>query len=262
MTDTDRVESSRQQHMIRIIAEDSYHREDNQNRAILDKVTAGLISERLVKIVVGQEATPYYVQESVLRDAAAYFAKAIQWDHLSHETLGILKFPEDDEDAWKVLLQWFVKKELPVLKMNQATQMLWVRSWIIGDKYGIEAFQDLVMLELLNELAYQKTSLEVVRTVFEGTMEESPMRKLMAEETVNLIKTTEDWCHKRLELMDGVSGFTSALLEAMDNHDTLLDGSEDTTSLRKRMTDGESTNMDWLGYMLGNGPDRHRIYID
>ena len=212
----------------------------------------------MIKLFIGQQTTPYLVQETLLTDIATYFANAMKWDDRSSEPSGILRFPDDDEDAWKVLLHWIIKGKLPTTRSGQATQMLWVHCWILGDKYNIAAFQDDVMVELVFELAHQKTSLEIVKTAFEGTIEDCKLRKLMAEETVDLIRTTKDWCHKKLELLDGVSGFTPALLKAMDEHDLLLDGAGDTTTLRARMTSGGISQ--WKAYTVGDGPWQHWIY--
>ena len=84
-----------------------------------------------------------------------YFVKAIKNEHLGSGTAGTMKFAEDDPGAWKMLLYWKIKGSLPLLQdvpSYGGQQLLYTRAWILGDKYDIGEFQDLVMLELLQRL--------------------------------------------------------------------------------------------------------------
>ena len=85
----------------------------------------------------------------------------------------------------------------------------------------------------------------------------------MAEETVYLVKNTKGWKHVALEQLDGVAGFTTALLEAMDYCGD-SDG-EYPTLRRYRGCDGEDGLVEkWKEYMLDGGPKNtnHWVYTD
>ena len=159
----------------------------------------------------------FKVAQSILTSISEYFVKAIEHEHLGDGRPGIMTLSEDDADAWKILLHWKLKGTIPPRDfVDDHGQVLLVRCWCLGDKYDITEFQDLAMLELIKVLNGVETTLDIVKIAFDNSAPGSKLRKLMAEETVYLLKLSGKWHHERIDKLDGVVGFTSALLCAMD----------------------------------------------
>ena len=183
------------------------------------------MSDRLIKIYVANFASPYLVPESTLSDVSDYFVKAIKNDGLGNGIHGTLRFPVDEPEAWKLLLYWMSKRTLPslsYLKDAHLKQSRLVHLWILGDKYNIPHIQDLAMLELLRSVQGDVTSLDIVKFAFENTLPGSKLRLVMAEEGVQAIELGGNR-YDRLEMFDGVPGFSAELMRAMARHsDSIL----------------------------------------
>ena len=147
-------------------------------------------------------------------------------------------------------MYYLMKNKLPesaYYGVAQGTRSL-VRTWILGEKYQLPEFQDLVMLELLEHLDCWEYSMAVVREAFEGTPVGSPLRKLMAEEAVEMVR----WGlvdKEELDVCDGVVGFTRAFAEAyeayMDNGDVVF------RYLKYHK---------WHELMVAGGPEKHWVF--
>jgi hypothetical protein len=73
-----------------------------------------------------------------------------------------LRFPEDNETAWKLLLHWMKPaadhiptpasslRARPEEKARSGFQDMYINCCALGDKYDIPPFQDLIMLELIS----------------------------------------------------------------------------------------------------------------
>ena len=213
-----------------------------------------------MKVFVGTDTTPYCVQESVLTSISDYFVKAIENQHLGTVQPGTLTFPEDSEDAWKLLLHWKIKGALPDLEdledIEQQRQL--VHLWTLGDKYGIPELQDIAMLELLEVLTGHDSHIDVIKIAFENTAPGSPLRKVMAEETVYLMREGGNWKNEKLDKLDGAVGFTTALIGALDE----LDGEDLESMGQQRLEEDESGERTekWKEYMVAGGPKKHWIY--
>ena len=59
-----------------------------------------LQKDRLIKVYVAENATPYLLPGAILASISEYFVKALAHEsHLGGED-GALRFPEDDQTAW------------------------------------------------------------------------------------------------------------------------------------------------------------------
>ncbi|KAK5688472.1 hypothetical protein LTS10_000450 [Elasticomyces elasticus] len=185
----------------------------------MDALLQSLQSERTIKLVIGQpaaDATAFYISKTALEQTSEYFCGALRNQHLGDGERDTLTFPEDDLTAWKVLLCWMMKHDLP-RDANLVTRsdtegecqplnhIISVRCWALGDKYGISTFQDFIMLELLDALESDSPQLSTVREAFDSTTPGSPLRELLAEEIVMRFNMgLED-----LDALDGLVGFIS-----------------------------------------------------
>jgi hypothetical protein len=182
-----------------------------------------------------------------------------------------LTFPDDDITAWKVLLYWIIKHELPCNEQllpkhgpaKSVDHPICIRCWALGDKYGIPIFQDLIMLELLDSVENNSIHVSRMREAFECTPPGSALRKLMVEIMAeNLHEKPEDV--ERLDMFDGAVGFTKALMQTMDRKDN--DG-EAIKVFRPRVPDVEGENR-WKGhsayreFMIASneGPAEHWLH--
>ena len=121
------------------------------------------------------------------------------------------------------MLYWKIKGELyydrPTSKSGvEAMFDLFVRCWVSGDKYGIEDFQDLIIIELIDLAKGTMVPLATVKLAFENTLRKSALRTLMAEEVVWRIMNWSDYKHEDLAVMDGVIGWSTELMQALDHY--------------------------------------------
>ena len=93
-----------------------------------------------------------------------------------------------------------------------------VRCWILGDKYDIKEFQDLIILELIQSVKGVIVPLTTVKTAFENTPPKSPLRTFMAEEAAWRIKNMSEYQHEDLGIMDGVIGWSAELMQGLDRY--------------------------------------------
>ncbi|KAK3641809.1 hypothetical protein LTR56_011136 [Elasticomyces elasticus] len=204
----------------------------------MDDLVTALQSDRLIKLVIGTkpeaeaEADGSYgtlsIWASALEAAAEYFRGALRNQHLGEGSEpDVLIFPEDDFRAWKVLLYWMVKSELPedddmpkftvspMLTDGDYTAL--VLCWILGDKYGVPGFQDLIMIELILQLEIQETPMGIIRYCFVHTAPRSVLRELMAEELILCLGVgvlfVED--EDVLNEFGGIPGFSTTLAKKM-----------------------------------------------
>ncbi|KAK5688477.1 hypothetical protein LTS10_000455 [Elasticomyces elasticus] len=206
--------------------------------SVMDAMLQSLrLGDRSIKLVIGepQNATTFYISQNLLEQTADYSTSALRNQHLgSSNERDTLHFPEDEVRAWGVLLYWIVKHKLPLVsevtssggtvwesaETSEIDQELSVRCWVLGDKYGIPAFQDLIMLELLKELDIdtRRAPITAVKLAFDSTPPGSALRELMAEEAAMVIKDSGA-PYDALDQFDGIVGFTRLLVASMECRD-------------------------------------------
>ena len=144
-------------------------------------------------------ARPFLIQESILTDTAAFFIRAVRnGDAIGGR--GVLRFPEDDQTTWEVLLHWLLKDKLEWGYTEDADAKMkgLVECWVLGDKNDIKQFQDEVMWELIRVSDHNRVELNVIRLAFDSTPVGSPIRALLAEEllhssTTRVARTMGTW---------------------------------------------------------------------
>lgn len=92
----------------------------------------------------------------------------------------------DDQQAWDLLLYYAQLRQFPPeIEDSNVNCKLLVDAWILGQDYEVSAFQDLIMLELLQHPRHGYSSgLPLINDAYVATPRGSAMRKLMAEEAV------------------------------------------------------------------------------
>lgn len=219
-----------------------------------------LRSDRLVKVFVADSVEPSLVQQTVLETASDYFVKALRPASFGEGTIGILRFPEDDVDVWKVLQYWMFKRSLPddlgVPQTEKGYCDLLVSCWAHGDKYNMPTFQDIIMVKLLCALENTIICLEQAKVAFGTTAPGSKVRAIFAEEVVYLMKTASGpVAYDDLELFDGIAGFTGALLVALDTW-----AQANGVSRRVGYTSRGNTRDRWKAFMVGG--ERSQQWVD
>jgi len=131
-----------------------------------------------------------------------------------------------------------------------------VRSWSLSDKYHVPTFQGATMHELLRSLEFTTIDLQTVREAFEITPSGSNLREGMAEEIVMEL-STGPMQNRKLEVFDGLVGFTSLLVEMMTVRQ------ETGKSFLPRVSiyvPGPVGGWQWKRYVVGEASKLHWVY--
>lgn len=194
-------------------------------------------SDRLIKIFIADEAEPVHLSEKLLLRTSSWFETALQskWE----TELGVLRFPDDSLDSWKLFIFWMnykrIPKSLDILGINDCEISHLVRCWILGDKYLVPLFQDAVMIELFQCLHAQSSHyprqyslnsgtevhLDFIQEGFEGCAPGSELRKLLAEYLIWDFKTTHMVTPTSFDMFDGICGVTGEVLKALELYESL-----------------------------------------
>ncbi|KAK4963051.1 hypothetical protein LTR10_000679 [Elasticomyces elasticus] len=168
----------------------------------MEELAQSLQSDCTIDLVIGDpmSSTTFKMSRVQLEHTSEYFKAALKYQHFGTGKPDTLAFPEDDVQAWKVLLYWIVKHKLPkneellkggIAEMDGKERYINPRSlciscWALGDQYCIAAFQDQIMLELLLSVEGQPFTIAITDVVeaFEMTRPGSVLRELMVEELV------------------------------------------------------------------------------
>lgn len=176
-----------------------------------------MTGDRLIKIYVGEDMPkPYLVQQELLFATSDYFRKALQQKFVEgHE--GVLRFPQDDADAWVDFLHFIFYGKLPEPNNYEYDlQSKHSRLWIMGDKYIIPRLQNAAMTVLLASTISDYVELDVIKEAFEQTVPGAHLRKLMAREAVATIGQY-DLDQHHFDMFDGILGFMSEYMRAVEH---------------------------------------------
>lgn len=222
-----------------------------------------MTSDRLIQIYVGKEdqpenEKPFLIQQSILCNASDYFTKAIKNEHLGSGESGVLRFPTDDRETWKIFLYWFLQGSLPdeleAVADDEAVSKL-IKCWIFGDKYFTVHFQDEVMLEMLRAGDIRPwRNLELVIEAFRGTLLDSHLFWMASEQLVSGIYARGRFEDSQLDAFDEIPGATRVILTtiriAHEIHNEFdLEFGEFTSKLSR-----------WDAFMVGKGPVAHWVH--
>ncbi|KAK4502792.1 hypothetical protein PRZ48_006218 [Zasmidium cellare] len=216
----------------------------------VEKFIRQLQHDRMLKIYVGQDTTkpPFHVPESVLVNSSSYFADVIKHQQQNVSEMSSLYFPDEGDVslAWGVLLYWMINKRLAFSITGSGDMvrrgkhlLLFSQAWVLADKYLLPKLQNKIMMELMNHFEEHSLPFDanVVNNLLNISPVDTPLRRLLSEETVHIIYADEPndfYPGKRMkpsELMasDGAKGLSGSLLEAFQ---TFSDGGKRIRRLR------------------------------
>lgn len=219
-------------------------------------------NDRLITVIVGDDEhqEEFKLQEIILRNTSKAFAAALDHEHLGGGTKGILHFPEDDTEAWKVLVFWMIMKRLPEKATENTGKedrtALLIYCWVLGDKYGLPEFQDVAMLELLFRSRRCWMDAEHVELIADNTMSGSKLRRLAVGEVV-LAKMEGTASTPDFTPAYDVPGFAEDVEEGVWSW--VQDASVWCSEIGQK--DGSGRDGMWKDYMvIEGGPQKHWIH--
>ncbi|KAK3115576.1 hypothetical protein LTR53_004936 [Teratosphaeriaceae sp. CCFEE 6253] len=227
-------------------------------------------TQRFIKIHVGRDADEqvYHVPEAALELASDYFLKALKHESSMGGEKGLLRFPADNADAWKVLLYWILKGALPedwnaVKKSDEQQELHMVRCWAMGEKYLLPDFQDVIMLELLKYLdsranpKAQYLTLAAAKEGFATTPAGRPLRRLIALDLAECLREGH-LEYDMLCMFDGIGGAMSEVVQAVAEYGGIEENLYRLCA--KNHKTPEEAAQPWRAYMVGGGPTAHWVY--
>lgn len=209
---------------------------------------SALRNDRLIQVFIGEESKPYLVQETPLTNLSDVFKRALENEDKFAGPKGVLKFPEDNKDAWASLLQWKITGKLPAKgAMNSQEQMNGlIHCYILSDKYNVKDFADEVMWLLIKLVSSYTPTTQQVKLAFENTPIGSPLRTLLVENVCFYIRNN-DVGNSYMDDFDGLVGFTAELTKAMrESNNKLVRDRAENPKLREK-------------FMVGDGPRSYSL---
>ncbi|RMX94727.1 hypothetical protein D0868_12144 [Hortaea werneckii] len=234
-----------------------------QAMATMDEIREfanSLKADRLIRIKVGsnKDDEPFLISQRRLESASEYFRKALRQDSFKEGLNGQLDFPEDDHDAWAVFLFWMMNT-FTIAKKSLKPDLL-IKSWILGDKYGIPEFQDQAMLELLFYFERLYATKDIIKLGSELSPADSVLKRLIAEEAA-MVLGDERIGFGGLETAFGGNGMLRHFVLARDNYEADEEfykrrfeslAADDRTSQDEEWNE-EWRSPTWQNYMITNG---------
>lgn len=110
--------------------------------------------DRMIEVYVADIDEPLFISRNLLARSSSVFEELLQQTNTTPQDHAcVLRFPEDNLDAWKLLMFWMTQKRVPevyeLLEPDDCDPSYLVRCWCLGDKYQLPLFQDAVMHQLL-----------------------------------------------------------------------------------------------------------------
>lgn len=135
----------------------------------------------LIEIHVGVGNPPFFIQQAFLEATSDFFIAALRPHMFEEGKAKRLDFPEDDLEAWGVLLVYILQRRVPCNLREH--EELCTRCWQLGDAYSIPEFRDQAMIHLVSS---HRTGHVITRQAatlgLKVSAPNSKMRRLVAEE--------------------------------------------------------------------------------
>lgn len=228
--------------------------------------TRTLRNDRLIQIYVGEDAgpdngiaQPYLVQESLLHGVSDYFIAATKHEHLGSDSVGVLRFPEDDRDAWELLLSWIFTRQIPHRirgdTEESVTSLCLVDCYVLADKYLIPKLQNAIMIELIFRRETTNLPVEAARQALSTAPPESHLRRFAMEELMSQVGVRALTVTKLESVLDGIPGTMGLLMSASTKWRVPIH------QCPWRLFHGSFA---WAGYMVGHTrqfwPETHWVW--
>lgn len=173
---------------------------DISNREESYLILRRALKSESIKIYIGErtpESTPHVVPKTVLCNKFRYFEKALSPNFKEGQN-GILHFPDDNEDAWNLLLYYLFHDRVPRVKDVFIAGTMYLplaHAYVLGDKYGLTTFQNEVVRAFMVALAYSWMEPDVIIEILGFVPVKSPLRQLVLEEIVRLVVDEDHGLH-------------------------------------------------------------------
>ena len=233
-----------------------------------------LKDSEIVNLYVGPNNNNcYLVQASLLKSNSPGLHRQIEAFKADYRGKPVtLHFYNDDPKVWETLLYWIIHHKLPrdltsyeidddSIRTNftnfDADNLPLLHAWLLGERTGIEEFQDTIMLELLRNHKLRPISLDLTTKIFALAPEKSVMRKFLAEHVVRLLKgvtINRDFYRIRpsdLGEMAKIPGAMEAVVAAQEMY-----AGFGADMFNRIPGDGEG----WQSLMVAEGPKQHWVY--
>lgn len=178
-------------------------------------------------------------------------------------------FVDDDPRAFDILMYWVYFRSVASDPKPWSELDQWQRehgphyyrdlihAWILGNKYGLVDFQNLVMLELLRRSGSGDLSPDLAGEAFQFSPPGSPLQRFVAVELVYMVFIVHSLPRRVIEELQAIAGVHEELQRV---YDTLNQGRGMLDRLPSRE---QPLNDGWKEYMVGGrGPEQHWIYRD
>lgn len=189
-----------------------------------------LVQNELISIQASDCKRPLQVPRVLLTAASPWFQKALD-KRFKEGQEGALRFPETDNATVMTFLYWlFHGRQLHCTGSDQGArtisqaQLQDVKLWIFADKYLLDQLRDAAMVDLKEKLILQYPNATLVRTIFEDTTTDSPLRQVVLKEIVFGMRSrakgdkSAGFSTEELEKLMDVPGFAAGLTEELSKY--------------------------------------------
>jgi hypothetical protein len=181
---------------------------------------------KTIEVVVGPEEdrATYYVHEGVICSSSGFFANAMkpEWASVRPDAR-VVELPEDDASAFSLYMSWIYSKQLPVLpgapdSAGEEGYHTMAYAYVLGERlmdYEFKnALQDAYVLYARGSPPTKRyyPSNEEIRIIYEGTRDNSPLRKFLVD--IWTWRGKHEWIENDRDLpKDFLLDVTTALLK-------------------------------------------------
>lgn len=162
-----------------------------------------------------------------------------------------------------MLLYWIITKTLPEEHVHfsperdeAVSQPMIVQCWVLGDKYDVVAFQDLIMVELLYVSNGPSIKVRAACEAFENSRTGSKLRLLVSRLIVAEVYWYESRYLEGFKELESVAGYFAEITNAL--HDMHMQEWAPITmmqNVRKSLAKGGFGE-----YLVGEGSNQHWVH--
>lgn len=144
-----------------------------------------LMSAELLTIVVGPDKVKFMPHKDVLCSRSDHFKNAFE-KGFRESGKNEMSFPEDDPEAFGLLLRWMYESrlEVPSSILSVPPVRPFIQLYVLADKLVLENLQNEVMDVITTLHNGRPPSYEIVRLAYHGTMHNASLRMFLMETVV------------------------------------------------------------------------------
>ncbi|KAI7156879.1 hypothetical protein KC349_g6002 [Hortaea werneckii] len=192
-----------------------------------------LADDQTVNVVLSHDGTVLKTPRTLLLNLSPWFKKALTSGFIESQSR-TLRFPGVRSEVVEAFVYWIFHGNISrnedspeggMLKTHDELQALLVRLWIFGEQHLLPNLQEQAMWELREQLRYNFPAVELLLEAYEGTLPDSPLREVMANEAASGWRNTQRpdssgnvYCYSRedLDRVGAIPGFTADFATALE----------------------------------------------